>query len=144
MTTLFQRGSFTLSSGAKSGWKLECDALTDEDWDGVAAMVRQLIPQFKSVDGVPRGGLKLAERLIPFTVDVGPHLIVDDVLTTGGSISQVRNDIMSRLHGEDPQFSPLGKVQGVVLFARSQCPWWVRAIFQMPEIFWLKPMTRGS
>lgn len=139
---LFQRGEFVLNSGAVSGWKIECDALTDADWDGVAAMARQLVPQFSAVTGVPRGGLKLEERLKPFaTPGTGPHLIVDDVLTTGGSMEKVRKEVFLRDGIDENQ--RFQYCTGVVLFARGQCPWWVRAIFQMPETFWLTPMTRG-
>jgi hypothetical protein len=29
------------------------------------------------------------------------------------------------------------QVQGAVVFARGPCPPWVKAVFQMPECFWL-------
>jgi hypothetical protein len=149
LTTLFQRGDFTLNSGAESSWKLECDALTDEDWDGVAAMARVLVPHFSDVVGVPRGGLKLADRLKPFAVaGVGPQLVVDDVLTTGGSIGRLRAElILARGLAPYVVFPHDGKahktVVGVVLFARGPCPYWVKAICQLPEPFWITPRTRG-
>lgn len=140
--TLFQQGDFTLNSGAKSTWKLECDALTDADWDGVAAMVRLLVPQYRTVIGIPRGGLKLAERLRPHAI-AGPLpiLVVDDVLTTGGSMEKVRKELIEEMHDQQGDrfsvFNPENRIDGVVLFARGLCPWWIKAIFQMPKTFWI-------
>jgi hypothetical protein len=37
---LFQLGSFTLASGKSSYWKLECDALADDDIKTLAEMIR--------------------------------------------------------------------------------------------------------
>lgn len=125
--SLFQLGDFTLNSGAKSRWKLECNALTDDDIKALAEMIRQLVGTFGSVEGVPRGGLRLAEALKPFVALTGPHLIVDDVLTTGGSMERIRGN---------------RQCIGAVVFARGQCPLWIDALFQMPECFWLKPRTR--
>lgn len=127
---LFQFGDFTLNSGAKSSWKLECDALTDADWLALAEMVSQLVPSFRTVEGVPRGGLKLANALKPYCRDFGRsgcHLIVDDVLTTGGS--------MNRLRGTHEMSE---QVYGAVVFARGPLPTWIQAVFQMPEVFWIR------
>ncbi len=60
---LFQRGAFVLSSGAKSTWKIECDALTPDDVETLAEMIRQIVVPFGSVEGVPRGGLRLAAAM---------------------------------------------------------------------------------
>ena len=131
---LFQLGDFTLNSGAKSKFKLECDALTDDDIKALAEMIRQLVPPFSSVEGVPQGGLRLADALRPLASMSGPHLIVDDVLTTGGS--------MERLADSKRSVTPY-PIIGAVIFARGQCPNWIKSLFQMPECFWLKPRTRG-
>jgi orotate phosphoribosyltransferase len=130
---LFQLGDFVLSSGVESRWKLECDALTEVDWTALAAMVRQMVGRFGKVIGVPTGGLKLAAALKPFEMIAGPTLIVDDVLTTGASMEKMRDMSL-----EGPTHV------GVVVFARGQCPYWVKPLFQMPECFWLKPRTRGG
>lgn len=140
MTSLFQLGQFTLNSGASSSWKLECDALTDDDWRALAEMVRLMVGQFNSVEGVPRGGLKLAEYLRPHVSPSGPHLIVDDVLTTGGSMERVCE---TYLKGKVASLEgPL--VRGAVIFARGRCPLWIHSVLQMPECFWLKPKTSGA
>lgn len=136
---LFQLGDFTLNSGAPSKWKLECDALTGEDVSALAEMIRQMVGPFGSVEGVPRGGLRLATALQPFTGLDGPHLIVDDVLTTGNSVETLRNE---RIEGRGYENVGQRKIIGAVVFARGQCPGWIKALFQMPECFWLKPRTR--
>ncbi len=137
---LFQLGDFTLNSGTKSKWKLECDALGAKDIEALAEMIRQLVGPFGSVEGVPRGGLRLAEALKPFVDLNGPHLIVDDVLTTGGSMGRIKTDWCDRTNRSlGPNF---GECMGAVIFARGQCPHWIKAVLQMPEVFWIKPRTR--
>jgi orotate phosphoribosyltransferase len=118
---LFETGKFVLSSGTKSWWKIDCDALSDSDWATLADLVRCVVPKFSEVHGVPRGGLKLEKLLKPYCCDSGPILIVDDVLTTGGSMESLRDKL-----------DPLGKqeIVGVVVFARSVCPEWIKPLFQ--------------
>ncbi len=130
---LFMFGDYTLNSGAKSRWKLECDALIVEDIKALAEMIRQMVGGFSSVEGVPTGGLRLAAELRRFAGFSGPHLIVDDVLTTGGSMERTKDQHLAT-HG--------GNVIGAVVFARGQCPHWIKAVFQMSEVFWLKPKHR--
>lgn len=114
MQALFQQGEFNLHSGAKSGWKIECDALTDADLEALAARVAQRM-DFGDVVGVPRGGLRFANALKCY-VTSGPMLIVDDVLTTGRSMQEMR-----QAHPD---------ANGLVIFSRGICPPWVRPIFQ--------------
>lgn len=111
---LFKLGNCLLSSGDRSLYKIECDALTDADWDCLAALIAAHI-NFGSVEGVPRGGLKLAERL-QLHVTTGRLLIVDDVYTTGQSMEYQRA-------GRD--------AIGVCVFARGKPAAWVTPIFQM-------------
>jgi orotate phosphoribosyltransferase len=110
---LFRSGEFTLASGAKSGRKIDCDALTDADWETLAAWAAEVLPPFGVVEGVPTGGLKFASALADHaTLDAatGPLLIADDVLTTGGSMERQRAGRLAI---------------GVVLFARGRLPDWV-------------------
>lgn len=60
---LFQRGDFTLHGGAKSTYKIDCDAFSESDWSSIASMIVNRIGPFSVVVGVPRGGLKLEQML---------------------------------------------------------------------------------
>jgi orotate phosphoribosyltransferase len=113
--SLFQRGAFKLHSGAFTDWKIDCDALTDEDIETLAEQIGRRF-RFGSVEGVPTGGLRLAVALERYLLpDSLPLLIVDDVLTTGASMEEQRA-------GRD--------AIGVVIFSRGACPGWVTPIFQ--------------
>lgn len=116
---LFVRGDFRLHSGIESNWKIDCDALTQEDWETIALLMVTALPikPFNEVVGVPRGGQLLAEALEPYRSGQGPLLIVDDVLTTGESMEAVRETFLGY------------KSQGAVVFARGRCPSWVHPLF---------------
>ena len=111
--SLFIKQQFIANSGHFLEWKIECDALTDEDIETLAYVGAGLC-NFGSVIGVPRGGLRLAEALKRYASS-GPPLIVDDVLTTGGSMERERKNNPDAI--------------GLVVFARGTTPTWVRAIF---------------
>lgn len=86
---MFQEGEFTLHSGGKSSFKIECDALTKADWKCLARMIAERVGCFSSVYGIPRGGQSLEFYLAPYVADKGPRLVVDDVWTTGASMREV-------------------------------------------------------
>ena len=120
--SLFQHGIFVLHSGRASGFKIECDALSDTDWVALSMVGASLVGPFGQVIGVPRGGTRLAEALAEHrTPSAGRLLIVDDVLTTGMSMEEMR-----RKCARDD-------VIGLVAFARGLCPDWVIPIFQMTQ-----------
>lgn len=124
-TNLFQLGNFQLHSGERSRWKIECDALTDNDLEAIALMIVEQVPApFGHVHGIPRGGLRLAKELIQYTTtDAAPVLVVDDVLTTGASMEEARR-----------RFNDDGRdVFGAVIFARGPCPDWIMPVFAMPQ-----------
>ena len=143
---LFQTGDFTLASGAKSRWKIDCDGLTADDWAALAAMAVEVLPPFFSVTGVPRGGDPFAaalERYCSSNVSDG-LLIAEDVVTTGASIERRR--AYCRQHWTAAAFG----IRGVCVFARpvwtpgvrgwvrrrfgyDRCPDWVTPLFQMPQ-----------
>jgi orotate phosphoribosyltransferase len=113
---LFKDGDFINSSGQELPWKIDCDAFIDEDWKTLAKIIDSHIC-FGHVEGVPRGGLKLAEALMQFCT-IGKVLIVDDVLTTGESMMRQRQ-------GRD--------ALGVVVYDRSVvgCSNWIIPIFRV-------------
>jgi len=82
---LFQLGDFVSHAGKTLKWKLECDAISPKEWDCLAAMIMQYNKRsFGSVEGIPRGGIPLADALRKYATE-GPPMIVDDIYTTGKS-----------------------------------------------------------
>lgn len=113
---LFETGEFTLSSGIPSWWKINCDALTDEDIKTIAMLLTSHLPKFGSVEGVPTGGLRLAKAMEQY-ITTGPLLIVDDVCTTGHSMNKHRA-------GRWPAI-------GAVIFARYPVYSWIYALWSL-------------
>lgn len=132
---LFQRGDFTLRSGARSGWKIECDALTEGDWEALALIATELVQPFGYVFGVPRGGVPFAKALERYCrPEVHTVLIAEDVVTTGGSITRYVDELKTT--GKWPT-SMMGmrvmpSLIGVAVFARGYYPVWVQPLFRMP------------
>jgi orotate phosphoribosyltransferase len=120
MINIFQHGHFTLHSGSRSAFKIECDALTDDDWKSLAFIISKRI-KFREVHGIPKGGLHLEYHLSQYSThnELDPYLIVDDVLTTGNSMIQKRNELNS------------DNVIGLVVFSRDNCPSWITPIFKI-------------
>jgi len=123
---LFQKQLVKLSSGTESDFKIECDALTDEDIECCAYLISKKV-KFKKVYGVPRGGYRLQKALEKYTTSNRelPILIVDDVLTTGKSMESFLNN--SDWYYEELLVPPIG----FVIFAREKCPNWIQTLFQM-------------
>lgn len=118
---LFQLGQFFLHSRGTSEWKIDCEkGLVDEDLQMLAHVVSKHF-KFCHVVGVPEGGLRFADALRSYaTTNVkDPVLIVDDVLTTGSSMTVARKNL-----GEN------SNVIGVVIFSRGKSLDWVTPIFQ--------------
>lgn len=115
MSNLFQRGTFTLHSGLQSSWKIDCDALADEDIATLAEQISKIF-QFGEVYGIPRGGERIAAALRQYSLPNRQVLIVDDVLTTGASMEKARLSYQG--------------AAGLVIFARSTPPYWVTPIFR--------------
>ncbi len=121
---LFEKKKWKMHSGAESNFKIECDALTSDDWDTIAYLISERIA-FYDVVGVPRGGLALAKALKKYKKIFGVLLIVDDVLTTGTSMEELK-DVFSEQYKDN--------IVGVVVFARGKCPNWITPIFSMNEL----------
>jgi hypothetical protein len=120
-----QLADVKLNSGRSSSFKIECDDLTDDEVAAMCALLVKALPvPFGSVSGVPTGGLRLEEAMRPF-VTAGPLLIIDDVWTTGGSVSRHWRDIGS----------PPNMIVGV-LFARGRVSSVVTPLFALHEGLW--------
>jgi orotate phosphoribosyltransferase len=127
---LFIKKDWEMHSGKKSDFKIECDALTDEDIKTIAHLISRKFTFF-CVRGIPTGGMRLAYELEKYIGKRKPligdkFLIVDDVFTTGASMEKAK-EAYSKQHGN--------KIVGVVIFARGKCPDWIYPIFDMLE--WL-------
>ena len=124
---LFQATNFKSHSGLNLNWKIECDALSDDEWFTISKMIMELTPPFSKALGIPRGGVKLAKLLNEAATgnEKDPICIVDDVLTTGKSMEEF---LSSYSRNRDIPFMAIGWV----VFARVRTPEWVTALFQMP------------
>ena len=124
--TLFKQGAFTSHSGLRLPYKINCDALTDDDIDCIAEYIASKT-DFGVVQGIPRGGCRLAKALEKYAVWESPFqiLIVDDVLTTATSMNAAKDDQPVQVHPSD--------IIGWIIFARGELPDWVRAVFTIHE-----------
>ena len=125
MSNLFKAESFVSHSGLDLNWKIECDALSDPEWFTISQMIMEVSPPFREAHGIPRGGVKLGNLLRQYGTKKkeDPICIVDDVLTTGGSMVECAE---TEFEGEN--------VIGWVVFSRSHMPDWINALFRMPYI----------
>ena len=124
-THLFIEEDFTGHSGGQLHWKIEMDALDGAEWKCIARMIMEHETRpFQAAIGIPRGGLTLSTYLNEYSTQnpEDPYLIVDDVLTTGGSMDEFKEE-----HFKDK------KVVGWVVFARRKPADWINALFQMPK-----------
>jgi orotate phosphoribosyltransferase len=119
---LFVPRSFVGHAGGELSFKIECDALDEEDYSALAQIISRKIT-FSRVIGVPSGGLPLARALTKYCSESGPLLIVDDVLTTGTSMEEARQQAGDHYKS----------VVGVVIFSRGVCPNWIKPIFQLSK-----------
>lgn len=125
MTDLFQSGKFKLHSGKERDWKIECDNLSDQEIETLVKMAIPRLPSFTELVSVPRGGDRIVKALTPYiTRTTGTkkrRLIVDDVLTTGGSIKEVRDRYQDQIMS-----------YGFVLFScKGNLPGWIIPLFQI-------------
>ena len=122
---LFELGAFQLHSGGESSFRINCDALTPEDWAALAKIAADRLPPFGAVTGIYRGGVPFAHHLWKYSSQAGrnPLLLVDDVWTTGNSMRTERDSL-----------GDVGEVIGCVVFARTPVDDWVTPLFQLtPE-----------
>ena len=114
---IFIREDFISHAGLPLTWKVECDALTDKDYEALAKIVSEKMT-FRDVKGIPRGGIPFENALKQYCTnnDNDRLLICDDVYTTGTSMREVyEKDAI-----------------GVVVFARNEITDdWIKAIWQL-------------
>lgn len=125
---LFNFGNFKLASGALSPFKIDCDALTQNDIDNLAKLVASSgwsEWSFKKIIGVPNGGNAFAHALSKvLNVDPdseNPILLVDDVWTTGKTMREYKK-----------KYEAESQVEGLVIFSRAplyKIDLWVSPIF---------------
>jgi len=125
---LFQSKNFKSHSGLDLTWKIECDVLSDPEWFTIKKMILEVTPPFREAIGIPRGGIKLGDLLNEHATgkEEDPICIVDDVLTTGESMVDYREEM-------DIERWQKSCALGWVVFARVKPPKWIKALFQMPE-----------
>ena len=132
-THLFIEEDFTGHSGGQLHWKIEMDALDGAEWKCIARMIMEHETRpFQAAIGIPRGGLTLSMYLNDYSTQnpKDPYLIVDDVLTTGGSMEEFKKEhFINR------------RTIGWVVFSRNRPPDWVRVLFQMPKV-WVDDPTK--
>ena len=87
---LFTVGDFTSHAGLPLKWKIECDAISPDQWSALATMIMDYQTEpFSKVIGIPRGGLPLQWAMEKYvTKGDHPWLVVDDVYTTGTSFRE--------------------------------------------------------
>jgi len=108
---LFRNMDFLSSAGLELQWKVVCDDFDDKDWQWCASRVAETF-YFKEVHGVPTGGNKFAEALLPYcNYEARFTLVVDDVLTTGKSMENT----MATLEKTDPYIA----LQCIAVFSRN-------------------------
>ena len=123
--TLFKRGNFTSHSGIELPYKIECDALTDDDIECVAEYIASKMDCRFMVQDIAQGSCRLATALekhercdAPFVI-----LLVDEVLLTPSSMKMAKDAQPPQVHKDD--------IIGWVIFARGELPSWIHAVFTM-------------
>ena len=118
---LFVIKDFISHAGIPMTYKIECDAITESEWEALATMIMNFQKEpFGKVLGIPRGGLPLQKALEPYATgkDTDPLLVVDDVYSTGTSFIEFCGD---------------DECLKWVVFARVPTKGGVKALFTMPE-----------
>jgi len=125
MSNWLVRQVFRMHSGRTSHFKIECDELTNDEIDAFAMLIAEMMHPFGKVYGIPRGGMRIREALLPYLQPMSERvLIVDDVLTTGRSMNEKRFELIGEGHRID-------LIIGAVMFSRGPQPMWVDSVFNL-------------
>jgi orotate phosphoribosyltransferase-like protein len=121
---LFQDVDIIGHAGGRLTWKIECDALSRDEWITLAKML--LIYErrpFRQAVGIPTGASILGNILDKFATGnpKDPVLVVDDVYTTGTSFKEFKAEKYPDEH-----------IIQWVIFARKPTTNDVNALFTMP------------
>ena len=129
--TLLQNEKFVSNAGLELDFKIDCDFLTDDDIECVTQYIISRTPAFCEVVGVPRGGCRLMNALRQYKEHSFDNdiLIVDDVMTTGGSMERMRETVHEAI--VDGSIAFTGNIVGWVIFVRNEMPDWINAMFKM-------------
>mgnify|MGYP001164987246 FL=1 len=122
---LFQKVDFISHAGIPMSWKIECDAISNDEWAALAKMIMEYQTEpFRAAIGIPRGGSPLGFALNAYCTDDPNHkfLICDDVYTTGTSF---REFLEQEGHAREDVYC-------WTVFARKPTTDGVRALFTMP------------
>ncbi len=120
---LFQKGMFSLFSGRSAEWKVDCSALSEEDWECVANLILERCPNFSFVECATDRSSVLRDLLSTHATS-GDILLVDDVL-------DIELMQMKRLWYRTRMDYHNTEILGYVVFACLPCPTWVRALWQL-------------
>lgn len=117
---LFRNKPFVSHSKQLLSFNIECGALSDEDFDTLAAIIAKQF-RFSGIQGTP-GGQRLAKALEKYVSKARslPVLIVSDVLATGKTMQELRYAFGTH-------------TIGVVIFARGECPEWIHPLFRLAD-----------
>ena len=121
---LFQKINFISHAGLPLTWKIECDAISPDEWVALAHIIRQFESKnWQYAIGIPRGGVALGKALDKYSTGniEDPILIVDDVYTTGKSFEDYSQNFSNT------------KLLKWCVFARKPTENDVKALFTMPH-----------
>jgi hypoxanthine phosphoribosyltransferase len=147
--TFLKRETFKGHSGQMLDFKIECDALSEDDWDCLAWIIRKRLMAdkvaYNRAIGIPRGGIPFARALNRYAnPKANVVLLADDVWTTGGSMRKAHQDLNLQYENPEEDFAnsclpgevlaPGEEIRGVVAFARAKIDPWVMAAFVLGEV----------
>ena len=130
LLNLLKDGEFVSHSGITLPYKIDCDALGTFDYQTLARYAASQIRPYTMVISVPRGGDNFARELTRYAVaNTGNALIVDDVITTGGSFEQAKDAFLK----DHPGYN----VMGLCVYARMKvkAPLWVQFMYKEMELY---------